>query len=90
MAQMLRYKQLTSMFSSVAKLLYKSWLVRFMRSESRTFTMASFMMTIKFMGLAVIKIGNERRLNKPLNSDQMAFLMALGIKPHTLIKTQPG
>ena len=51
---------------------------------------ASFMMTIKFMGLAVIKIGKERRLNKPLNSDQKAFLLALGIKLPSLIKPQPG
>ena len=50
----------------------------------------SFMMTIKFMGLAVIKIGNERRLSKPLNSDQEAFLLALGIKPSSLIKPKPG
>jgi len=50
----------------------------------------SFMMTIKFMGLAVIKIGNERRLSKPLNSGQKAFLLALGVKPPSLIKPQPG
>ena len=50
----------------------------------------SFMMIIKFMGLAVIKIGDERRLSKPLNSDQSAFLLALGIKPPSLIKPQPG
>ncbi|EFK07011.1 conserved hypothetical protein [delta proteobacterium NaphS2] len=50
----------------------------------------SFMMTIKFMGLAVIKIGKERRLSKPLNSDQKAFLLALGIKTPSLIKPRPG
>lgn len=50
----------------------------------------SFMMTIKFMGLAVIKIGNERRLSKPLNSGQKAFLLALGLKPASLIRPQPG
>jgi len=50
----------------------------------------SFMMTIKFMGLAVIKIRNERRLSKPLNSDQKAFLLALGIKTSWLFKAKPG
>ena len=50
----------------------------------------SFMMTTKFMGVMVIKIGNERRLSKPLYSDQKAFLMALGIKPSCFIKPEPG
>ena len=50
----------------------------------------SFMMTTKFMGIMVIKIGNERRLSKPLYSDQEAFLLALGIKPSWLIRPQPG
>jgi transposase len=50
----------------------------------------SFMMTKKFMGIMVIKIGNERRLSKPLHTDQEAFLMALGIKPSWLIRPQPG
>ena len=50
----------------------------------------SFMMTTKFTGIMVIKIGNERRLSKPLHTDQEAFLMALGIKPSWLIRPQPG
>ena len=50
----------------------------------------SFMMTKKFMGTMVIKIGNERRLSKPLHSDQEAFLMALGINSSWLIKPRPG
>ena len=50
----------------------------------------SFMMTKKFMGLMVIKIGIERRLSKPLNLDQEAFLIALGINLSWLIKPQPG
>jgi len=37
----------------------------------------------------VIKIGNERRLSKPLYSDQVAFLLALGIKPSWLISRSP-
>jgi len=49
----------------------------------------SFMMTTKFMGIMVIKIGNERRLSKPLNLDQEAFLIALGINPTWLIRPQP-
>ena len=50
----------------------------------------SFMMTTKFTGIMVIKIDNERRLSKPLHSDQEAFLMALGINPSWLIKPQSG
>ena len=50
----------------------------------------SFMMTTKFMGIMVIKIGNERRLSKPLYSDQEAFLMALGINLSWFIRPQPG
>jgi transposase len=46
----------------------------------------SFMMTTKFTGIMVIKIGNERRLSKPLHPDQEAFLMALRISPSRLIK----
>jgi len=50
----------------------------------------AFMMTKKFMGLMVIKIGIERRLSKPLNLDQEAFLMALGINLSWLINPQSG
>jgi len=38
----------------------------------------------------VIKIGNERRLGKPLYSDQEAFLLALGISLSCFIRPQPG
>jgi len=50
----------------------------------------SFMMTTKFTGIMVIKISNERRLNKPLHSDQKAFLMALGIDSLWFINPRPG
>lgn len=50
----------------------------------------SFMMTTKFMGIMVIKIGNERRLSKPLYSDQKAFLMALGINFSQFINPESG
>ena len=50
----------------------------------------SFMMTTKFTGIMVIKIGNERRLSKPLHSDQEAFLLALGINFSCFIRPQPG
>jgi len=49
----------------------------------------SFMMTTKFTGIMVIKIGNERRLSKPLHSDQEAFLLALGINLSWFIKPHP-
>ena len=47
-------------------------------------------MTTKFMGITVIKVGNERRLSKPIHFDQKAFLLALGIKPSWLIKPPSG
>ena len=50
----------------------------------------SFMMTKKFMGLMIIKIGIERRLSKPLNLDQEAFLIALGISLSSLINPRAG
>ena len=50
----------------------------------------SFMMTTKFTGIMVIKIGNERRLSKPLHLDQEAFLLALGINLSWFIRPQPG
>lgn len=50
----------------------------------------SFMMTTKFTGIMVIKIGNERRLSKPLHSDQEAFLLALGINRLQFMKPQSG
>ena len=37
----------------------------------------SFMMTTKFLGITVIKIGNENRLSKALNLEQKASLLAL-------------
>jgi hypothetical protein len=48
------------------------------------------MMSTKFMGIMVIKIGNERRLSKPLHLDQEAFWVALGINPSEFIKLESG
>ena len=50
----------------------------------------SFMMTTKFSGIMIIKISNERRLSKPLHSDQKAFLMALGVDSLWFINPRPG
>jgi transposase len=41
----------------------------------------AYMMTIKFKGLLILKLGNERRLAKPLSKTRVAFLNALGLRP---------
>ena len=40
-----------------------------------------YMMTIKFKGLLVLKIGDERRFASPLSATRLAFLNALGLSP---------
>lgn len=42
----------------------------------------SFMLTSKFQGILVIKIGDRRKLNRPLNPAQLGFLKALALEPH--------
>lgn len=40
----------------------------------------SFMMITKFVGITVIKIGDQRRLQRPLSEAQKGYLSALGVK----------
>ena len=40
-----------------------------------------YMMTVKFKGLLILKLGNERRLASPLSLTRLAFLNALGLSP---------
>jgi len=47
--------------------------------KRRTKRPTSFMMVRKFFGITVIKIGKERRLNKPLTKEQKEYLTALGL-----------
>jgi hypothetical protein len=39
------------------------------------------MMSIKFKGLLVLRLGNQRRLATPLSATRLAFLSALGLSP---------
>lgn len=41
----------------------------------------ALMVTSKFKNLTVIRIGSQRRLNRPLNPVQLQWLEALGLKP---------
>jgi transposase len=45
-----------------------------------------YMLTIKFKGLLVIKIGNQRRLARPLSAEKKAFLKALGLTESVFTK----
>lgn len=48
----------------------------------------SFMMVNKFVGITVIKVGDQRRLQRPLSEAQKGYLAALGVK--TCVFTDPG
>lgn len=51
----------------------------------------AFMMTTKFANIVAIKIGNQRRLNDPLNVVQLEYLDALGLESNVFIMRQkPG
>lgn len=50
----------------------------------------SFMMTTKFSGVIVIKIGAKRSLNRELNTEQHAFLRALQVSPDVFSLPRPG
>jgi transposase len=41
----------------------------------------SYMLTIKFKGLLILKLGKQRRFAKPLSETRLAFLRALGLSP---------
>jgi transposase len=47
----------------------------------RTTRPTTFMLMTKFQGVMIVKIGSERRLNKPLKPQQLEYLSALGVKP---------
>lgn len=50
----------------------------------------SFMMTTKFSGLIVLKIGTKRRLNRELNTEQKQFLQALDVSPEVFTQIRAG
>jgi len=46
------------------------------------------MLMTKFQGVRIIKIGSERRLNKPLKPQQLEYLSALGVRPEAFTLPQ--
>ena len=50
----------------------------------------SFMMTIKFSGVMVIKIGTKRSLNREFGPEQKQFLQALDVSPDVFTQIRPG
>lgn len=51
----------------------------------RTTRPTTFMLMTKFQGVMIIKIGSERRLNKPLKPQQLEYLSALEVIPEAFI-----
>ena len=56
--------------------------------KRRTYKPTSFMVMSSFRYLLILKIGNQRRLAKPLSRNQLEYLRALGLK--ATIFTAPG
>ena len=50
----------------------------------------SFMMTTKFSGVMVIKIGPQRILNREFSPEQRQFLRALHVSPEVFTQPRPG
>ena len=50
----------------------------------------AFMMTTKFSGVMVIKIGPKRILNREFSSEQRQFLRALHVSPEVFTQPRPG
>jgi len=51
---------------------------------------ASFMMTTKFSGMIILKIGRERRLANGFNKVQKEYLLALGVTLENFINPRAG
>ena len=58
----------------------------------RTTRPTTFMLMTKFQGVMIIKIGSERRLNRPFKPQQLEYLSALEVSPEafTLPRTRAG
>lgn len=50
----------------------------------------SFMMTTKFFGVIILKIGNQRGLGQPLDKVQKEYLKALGLNSNIFTRVRPG
>ncbi len=58
--------------------------------KRRTKRPTSFMLTTKFQGIMIIKIGQNRQFNKPLTKQQKEYLIALNVQPNCFIKPGSG
>ena len=58
--------------------------------KRRTTRPTSFMLMTTFQRIMIIKIGDNRRLNKPFSSKQMEYLVSLQVDPNTFIKPGAG
>ncbi len=56
----------------------------------RTERPTTFMLTTKFKGVMIIKIGKQRQLARPLTDQQKEYLIALNVTPEIFIKTGVG
>ncbi|MBC8456681.1 MAG: IS1634 family transposase [Deltaproteobacteria bacterium] len=56
----------------------------------RTTRPTSFMLMTNFQRTMIIKIGDDRRLNKPFTEKQMAYLVSLKVEPSAFIKPGAG
>jgi len=50
----------------------------------------TFMLTINFQRIMIMKIGDSRRLNKPFPEKQTEYLVTLKVVPNAFIKTGTG
>ncbi len=48
------------------------------------------MLTTKFQGVMIIKVGNIRKLNKPLTEQQGEYLLALNVNPDVFVNPRAG
>jgi transposase len=56
----------------------------------RTERPTTFMLTTKFRGIMIVKIGNHRQLSKPFTDQQKEYLLALNVNPRIFVKPGAG
>ena len=56
----------------------------------RTTRPTTFMLMTNFQRIMIIKIGDNRRLNKPFTEKQMEYLVSLKVDPNAFIKPGAG
>ncbi|MDL1969012.1 MAG: hypothetical protein LWW97_10860 [Deltaproteobacteria bacterium] len=58
--------------------------------KRRTTRPTTFMLMTKFQGVMIIKVGDTRRLNKPLTEQQREYLLALNVNPNVFVNPGAG